>query len=291
MNYGQKFKLLRKAKGFALKQLADETISISAISRFENGKADLGLQTLDRILTKMHSSLMEFMEQHPTRTSRDVSTNIYSLVGNMQVERNVSGLQDLFQTVHAEYLQNSQLETLVHLAVIATALYSLTGKNVMRAKEIDRIYNSVFDVEVWDSDTLTVLGSIAVLLDPPRLEIVFNDLVSNAPTIMRQDFIAAGDLWDNMLNCYEIALGRDVEIATRMHAKLSQLAVPYLALDYQIRIYFLNQLFAGLTGKDELERLTAKKNVFAIIGLLIDVGNPLVARQYADIADGVLEGN
>ena len=58
--YGEIFRKFREAKGFSLKQVAGSKLSISQLSRFENGETDLTFSKLLIILDATRMNLNEF---------------------------------------------------------------------------------------------------------------------------------------------------------------------------------------------------------------------------------------
>lgn len=69
MTLGDKLKALRKAKGFSLQKLSDETaavpeekVSVSFLSDIENGRSNPSIDTLKVIANALNSPISYFME-------------------------------------------------------------------------------------------------------------------------------------------------------------------------------------------------------------------------------------
>lgn len=60
-NLGQILKKIREAKGLSLYNIANDEISTSQLSRFENGYTDITLSKLLSVLKTLDVSLEEFM--------------------------------------------------------------------------------------------------------------------------------------------------------------------------------------------------------------------------------------
>lgn len=60
-NFGEIFKKFRESRGFRLKDVANEVISTSQLSRFEKGETDLTISKFILILDEINLSIDEFM--------------------------------------------------------------------------------------------------------------------------------------------------------------------------------------------------------------------------------------
>ena len=58
---GEIFREFRTNRNISLKQIADNTVSASQISRFERGETDISLSRFLRVLENMHVEMNEFM--------------------------------------------------------------------------------------------------------------------------------------------------------------------------------------------------------------------------------------
>ena len=59
---GKVFRDFRTNRNVSLKQIADEAVSASQISRFERGESDISLSRFLRVLDNMHVEMNEFMD-------------------------------------------------------------------------------------------------------------------------------------------------------------------------------------------------------------------------------------
>ncbi|MBQ6544802.1 MAG: helix-turn-helix transcriptional regulator, partial [Lachnospiraceae bacterium] len=59
---GEIFHEFRCNRNITLKQITDESVSASQISRFERGETDISLSRFLRVLENMHVEMNEFMD-------------------------------------------------------------------------------------------------------------------------------------------------------------------------------------------------------------------------------------
>jgi transcriptional regulator with XRE-family HTH domain len=58
--YGSTIKQIRKSKGLMLKELADDHLSVSLLSQFENNKTTISCERFHLLLEKLEVSYEEF---------------------------------------------------------------------------------------------------------------------------------------------------------------------------------------------------------------------------------------
>lgn len=62
--YGSTIKQIRKSKGLMLKELADDHLSVSLLSQFENNKTTISCEIFHLLLEKLEVSYEEFFLTH-----------------------------------------------------------------------------------------------------------------------------------------------------------------------------------------------------------------------------------
>lgn len=93
-NLGQVFKNLRTNRHISLKQISDETVSASQISRFERGESDLSLEKFLTALDHMHIEVSEFMDA-VNNYQRTEQIRFMSALIPLEYERDVAGFQKM----------------------------------------------------------------------------------------------------------------------------------------------------------------------------------------------------
>lgn len=78
VNYGSTLKLLRESKGTSQKNLAEEILSPSHLSKFENGKHSISLEIFFDLLNKMNVTVNEFIVYHEDKSNFDVTPKSWS---------------------------------------------------------------------------------------------------------------------------------------------------------------------------------------------------------------------
>lgn len=98
-NFGEKLRILRKARGLTTQQLADKVaVSQSYISRFENNRAVPDIELLDKILQALDSDLGTFFSDGAADTTIDL-IQLIETVKSLTPEARIK-LNEFLKAVH-----------------------------------------------------------------------------------------------------------------------------------------------------------------------------------------------
>ncbi|MCT7700375.1 MAG: helix-turn-helix domain-containing protein, partial [Lactobacillus iners] len=96
LELGELFKELRLARGLKLKDVARENLSVSQLSKFENGQTMLAADKLLIAIQGIHMTFSEFGYALTQYQESDLFKIGNQLV-NFQAKRDVEGLRDLLK--------------------------------------------------------------------------------------------------------------------------------------------------------------------------------------------------
>ena len=101
MSYGAIFKECRLNRGFSLKQVANQDLSVSQLSRFERGESDLSLEKFMSALEAIGLTISEFMDK-VNHFQRDDQRQLMSQMARLHYAKDVAGLEELLKTEEAK---------------------------------------------------------------------------------------------------------------------------------------------------------------------------------------------
>lgn len=93
-NFGKLFHDFRKAKGYTLKEAADDAISVSQLSNFENGKNGLSIYSCLKILENINVTLNEF---HYAYQLLETSKDLRSAKTSAYLTKNIIQLKSIIK--------------------------------------------------------------------------------------------------------------------------------------------------------------------------------------------------
>ena len=206
---GEVFRRFRTNRNISLKQIADGTVSVSQISRFERGETDISFTKLLRMLDNMHVEMNEFMDAvrgyEKTETIRFMSQLI-----PLEYKRDKAGFQRLF----AE--QKEKLETAPSVyqyrlnMILAQSFICKCDSAVPFPREyMDEVTDYLFTVEEWKIYELILIGNLYLFIDLPLLDQMGREIVNN----YSRNGANKGLVCVTLLNILETCLHRN-ELAT-----------------------------------------------------------------------------
>ena len=93
-NSGEIFKRFRESRGLSLKDVANDNLSKSQLSRFENGQNDLTLNKFIMALNAINVSINEFMYA-VNDFHNDELTELLDIIRTCTIKNDIKGLKNL----------------------------------------------------------------------------------------------------------------------------------------------------------------------------------------------------
>lgn len=135
-NLGQILKKIREAKGLSLYNIANDEISTSQLSRFENGYTDITLSKLLSVLKTLDVSLEEFM--YLGRGFHKMSNfEVIDKINNYFYKNNSPALRRLL--INCIENEEEKLSKKLTIILIKLKLQEIEKDNIVTSEEIDFI--------------------------------------------------------------------------------------------------------------------------------------------------------
>lgn len=158
--FGETIKKIRKSKNMTLKEATGEALSISQLSRFENGLSIITIDLFYEILTNLNTSTDEFnyiMSLEEDKHLSDYFDRIEEYTNSQQYDR----LHDLIDEIKATNLSPYSWEQF-----LIYFIQSLIALDQAHKKEISpAILDYLMQVEVWGEMELRVYALFGFALD------------------------------------------------------------------------------------------------------------------------------
>lgn len=166
LELGELFKELRLARGLKLKDVARENLSVSQLSKFENGQTMLAADKLLIAIQGIHMTFSEFGYALTQYQESDLFKIGNQLV-NFQAKRDVEGLRDLLKNYRPRetYEVYHQLNKLV----LKSAIHSLEPSFEITNEEKEFLTSYLFAIEEWTEYELYLFGNTLFILSDEDL--------------------------------------------------------------------------------------------------------------------------
>ena len=158
--FGETIKKIRKSKNMTLKEAAGEALSVSQLSRFENGHSTITIDLFYEILTNLNTSTDEFnyiMSLDDNKKLNDYFSRIEEYANSLRYDR----LKDLIDEIKAvNPAPYSWDQFLIHFIESVIALDKTHEKEISPA-----VLDYLMQVEVWGEMELRIYALFGFALD------------------------------------------------------------------------------------------------------------------------------
>lgn len=164
-NLGQVFHDFRKNRNTSLKQIADEQVSASLLSRFERGEADISLTKFLHALDNMRVEVNEFIDV----ASGNIKTDNIALMSQLvplEYKRDVAGFQRLLAEQQRKFEKNPSVYQYHLNTILLHGFLCKCNDSFSFPKEfMDEVSDYLFCVEEWSYYELILIGNLYLFMD------------------------------------------------------------------------------------------------------------------------------
>lgn len=161
MDLGELFRELRIARGLKLKDIASDELSISQLSKFENGQTILSSDKLLVAISGIHMSLSEFgyaLNNYQEPSFFKLGEQIAEFHSNQDIE----GLKKMLVT-YKKY-ERFDVYNRLNLLVIKVAIHSLDNSYLITDEEKEFLTSYLYEIEAWTEYELYIFGNTMSIL-------------------------------------------------------------------------------------------------------------------------------
>lgn len=174
---GKVFHEFRMNRNISLKQVADETVSVSQISRFERGETDITLTRFLHMLENMHVEMDEFLDTvrgyDKTETIRFMSQLV-----PLEYKRDIAGFERLFREQKEKYEKSPSVYQYHLNMILAQSFICKCDETVPFPKAyLDEATDYLFSVDEWKIYELILIGNLYLFMEIPLLHKMGQEIV------------------------------------------------------------------------------------------------------------------
>lgn len=166
MNLGELYRELRVARGLKLKDVARGNLSLSQLSKFENGQTMLAADKLLVAISGIHMSFAEF--GHALNHYQESPFfAIGKQIAELQLEGNVEGLKQLLNTL--EDTETFDTYNRLNRIDVASAIHSLDLNYEIADEDKKFLTDYLYGIEEWTEYELYIFGNTMAILSDADL--------------------------------------------------------------------------------------------------------------------------
>ncbi len=166
MQLGELYRELRIARGLKLKDVARENLSVSQLSRFENGQSMLAADKLLIAISGIHMTFSEF--GHAINNYQEPKLfHLVNKVSKLYSQQDLDGLYSLLDTE-----KNSEVFDVynrLNELIIKVSIHTLDPDYVITEEEKNFLTTYLYEIEEWTEYELFVFGNTMSILSESDL--------------------------------------------------------------------------------------------------------------------------
>lgn len=249
-SYGKVFKMIRESKNMSLKEVAGDFVTPAQLSRFENGKSNLSVDTFFNCLENMDVLQGEFYTfYHSFYQNQDIRGSVE--LRQALETRNTIYLKKMIKDYQEKYLQKGRKSDRVMIAVLHVMLKKCDPKEVIPEKETQVITDYLMSIDEWCFYELWIFGNCSRALSTKTLEVLGNELFH------RTQFYNGLD--ENRRRVYKILLNiagqlldrKEDLIAAKFIKYSEQMDILESDMFQKLQLRFIKAQFAYLQGNPQ----------------------------------------
>ena len=166
LELGELYKELRIARGLKLKDIARNNLSVSQLSKFENGQSMLAADKLLLAISGINMSFSGYgyaMNQYQESTFFKTGKKIVQL----QAQKDLAGLKKIL--VDYEDSESPNVYNRLNKLVIKVAILGLDPEYIITNDEIEFLTTYLYGIEEWTEYELYIFGNTMIVLSDSDL--------------------------------------------------------------------------------------------------------------------------
>lgn len=262
-SYGKVFKMIRESKNMSLKEVARDFVTPAQLSRFENGKSNLSVDTFFYCLRRMDVLQGEFstfysayFQNQDVRLSPQLLKAIQS--------RNIGYLDKQIKEYQERFAEEGRKSDRVLIAVFHVMINRCDPKQGVPETERQVIADYLMSVDEWCFYELWILGYCARSLNTKLLELLSSELLN------RTQFF--NGITENRKRVYKVLLNivghlldrKEDRTAARLINSLDSLDILEADLYERLQLKFakghLNYLQGNIKGLETMKKCQEMAN-------------------------------
>ncbi|QAS69534.1 Rgg/GadR/MutR family transcriptional regulator [Oenococcus sicerae] len=173
---GEVFQLLRKQRQVTVSNLAQDIISPSSVSKFEQGKSQLSFIVLSQLLTRLHISLDGFYH----RISEDWTDGYESFllkINTFYQNNDLLTLKKIAGEKLADFRSDQQFDDFIATATVCALIKSIEPHFKVDQQILSDL-DCYFDtIQEWDFVEFSLFQNCMIILDSESIESILKEML------------------------------------------------------------------------------------------------------------------
>lgn len=234
--YGKYFNKLRTLQEISLKDAAKDVISISQLSRWENGKSNIPFYTVIKLLNNIHIRASEFISYCKLNPTNPL---IYKITIAYQ-RKDLAELKKLtLEQINLAHSSKNKFDLFLEITA-ASFYFDLTNTLLVDKTDILKVKSVLSSTSYWNYYYTSIWGNTLTFYDTK-----FNfKIASKILTILKNknslDVSTEYYTWCTVINALIRLIHDDIDLAKKLSAKIDQIGISETYLSVKLKKKFMD---------------------------------------------------
>lgn len=269
--FGNQFRILRKKQNISLSEAAGNIISVSNLSRWENGLTEINFDQVIELLDNIHISPLEFI----STTVITPHTPLIDEINKALQNKSINELKKIATQWLKIYKYSDEEKDLFNAAMACNYLldFSNGAQKIFPNEYLLKLEQIFSDVNYWSHYYVSAFGNCISLLEPKRVYGFSFLIIDNINEIKKGGYEYFLDTMTTLLNAATTLIVTSPSLAQKLIFKLNSISLGYYSMFIKVRLKFLNALLIFQKNNDS-------SDVTKIINSLGALGMTEVADKF-----------
>lgn len=205
---GTTFRKLRINRQIPLKQVADERVSLSQLSRFERGESELSVSKFLAALENIHVEVKEFMDT-AAHYQHSEQIRFMSQLIDLEYKRDSAGFQKMQEIERAKFKKHPDRQRYLLNSILLQGFICKCDESIpFPQADLAIVTDYLFATEHWNIYELILIGNLYLFIDLPLLHRMGQEILKRR-NYYKEIATHRNLVLFTLLNIWETCLHRD----------------------------------------------------------------------------------
>lgn len=171
---GSLFRILRKERGFTLKNLSEGIVSFSYLSKFEKGKTQISLNNFIQLLQRMNLTVDEILYFNQTKTSQ--YGEFLQKIAVAHVQQDLAQLKNYLEIEKTLYQEDKIKFHEYNATMIGAVIKDLEPNFLIPEDDIHALVDYILGCSFWTTYEISLFGNSLSLFSKELLIILLKEV-------------------------------------------------------------------------------------------------------------------
>lgn len=262
-DFGKNFRILRKERGFTLKEMSEGIISFSYLSKFEKGESDITLTNFIKLIERLNMTIDDFLCINSIKTTQH--NELFQKVSVAYKNNDSESLSTYIKVEKQLYNQTGIIFHKCNYIMILTILQDIDSTTHIPMEDIEFLIDYIVTCSFWSSYEISIIGNTLSIYPENLLYILLEEVKKR----IQEYRVEQKNIWDLVAlienTCIILLRKKQISQAKSLSRFLESLLEPFNFFERTRKLFIDGVILIGegkkKEGKEQAEQAIDIMNV------------------------------